>query len=103
MSSSPNRETEKGKSLNSSESSKEERKSNEEKRSSKPTSGSLLGLFQSEYFNVHMLFQYLFKSQQEGVTQYLIDKLYNESVVNLDYYLPQIWYDHYCYDLFLLF
>ena len=39
-----------------------------------------------------MLFRYLYKSTQEGVIGYLVNKLYNEPVENIDYYLPQLWY-----------
>jgi hypothetical protein len=54
----------------------------------KKADGSLLDLFQSEFFTIHMLFKYLFKSQQEGVIEYLVHKLYHESAQNIDFYLP---------------
>ena len=42
--------------------------------------GSLLGLFNSEYFNIHMLFTHLYKAsldEKEGVIDHLVNKLYN--------------------------
>ena len=54
--------------------------------------GSLLRLFQSEYFNIHMLFGYLLKKNELGVIDYLVNELYSESLDDLDFYLPQLCY-----------
>jgi len=60
-------------------------------RKSKKQDGSLLQLFQSEFFNVHMLFRYLFEKQEEGVIAYLVNRLYAEPRKHIDFYLPQLW------------
>jgi hypothetical protein len=35
-----------------------------------------------------MLFRYLLRKEEEGVIQFLIDKLYEEPIEHIDYYLP---------------
>ena len=50
--------------------------------------GSLLNLFKSEFFNVHMLIKYLFTHDNEGTIDYLINVLYKEEIYFIDFYLP---------------
>lgn len=55
--------------------------------------GSLLRLFQSEYFTISMLIYYLNKKfQNEGINSYLVNKLYSISNDDIDFYLTQLWY-----------
>ena len=54
--------------------------------------GSLLKLFQSPYFDIHMLMKYLETREEPGVIIYLINKLFDTSTEYLDLYLPQICY-----------
>ena len=58
----------------------------------KNNEGSLLKLFQCQYFNIHMLMKYLEIKEQPGVVIYLINKLFDTSTENLDLYLPQLCY-----------
>ena len=58
----------------------------------KNNEGSLLKLFQCQYFDIHMLMKYLETKEQPGVIIYLINKLFDTSTENLDLYLPQICY-----------
>jgi hypothetical protein len=58
----------------------------------KNNEGSLLKLFQCQYFNIHMLMKYLEIKEQPGVIIYLINKLFDTSTENLDLYLPQLCY-----------
>lgn len=54
--------------------------------------GSLLRLFQSEYFSVSMLILYLRKFfDNKGIHDYLINRLYSYSDSELEFYLPQLW------------
>lgn len=54
--------------------------------------GSLLRLFQSEYFSVSMLILYLRKFfDNKGIHDYLINRLYTYSDSELEFYLPQLW------------
>lgn len=54
--------------------------------------GSLLRLFQSEYFSVSMLILYLRKFfNNKGIHDYLINRLYSYSDSELEFYLPQLW------------
>lgn len=53
--------------------------------------GGLIGLINSEFFTVHMLMGYLHRKDKEGVTDFLINKLYDESIANIDFYIPQLW------------
>jgi hypothetical protein len=53
--------------------------------------GSLLQLFNSEFFNIHMLFTHLYKAlheEKEGVLDHLINRLYTEDINLIDFYLP---------------
>ena len=59
-----------------------------QRKSTLTKDGSLLSLFKSEFFTIHMLFKYLSQAQQEGVVEYLVNKLYSERITNIDYYLP---------------
>ena len=55
--------------------------------------GSLLLLFQSELFSLDMLILYLNKKFNEvGIRDFLINKLYNLSDQEVDFYLPEIWF-----------
>ena len=54
--------------------------------------GSLLRLFQSEYFTISMLIYYLNKKfKNEGINSYLVNKLYSISNDDIDFYLTQLW------------
>ena len=57
----------------------------------KPKIGSLLGLFQSEYFILDMNMIYLNKRMEEGIHLYLVNKLYTWPDFEIDFYLPQLW------------
>jgi len=57
----------------------------------KPSSGSLLNLFKSEFFDIHMTINYLYKYEAQGIQDYLINKLYEEKIRFVDFYLPQFW------------
>lgn len=54
--------------------------------------GSLLRLFKSDFFNVHLLITHLLRSKNEGTIDYLINELYTESLEDIDFYMPQLWY-----------
>ncbi len=55
--------------------------------------GSLLRLFQSEYFNLPMLLKYLNKYfSRKGVHDYLINQLYTKSIYSVDFFTPQLWF-----------
>ena len=55
--------------------------------------GSLLKLFQSEYFTLSMLMFYLKKFfDNKGIHDYLINQLYTYSEQDIEFYLPQIWF-----------
>eukprot|EP00347_Sterkiella_histriomuscorum_P005051 403358089 len=58
----------------------------------KKQDGSLLDLFNSEFFNIHMLMGYLFRKDSEGIIDTLINKLYSEDLSNIDFYIPQLCY-----------
>ena len=62
-----------------------------QRKSTLTKDGSLLSLFKSEFFTIHMLFRYLSQASQEGVVEYLVNKLYSEQITNIDYYIPQLW------------
>ena len=58
----------------------------------KPSNGSLVDLFQSEFFDIHMTINYLYKREAQGIQDYLINnKLYQEKISFVDFYLPQFW------------
>ncbi|CAJ1355564.1 unnamed protein product [Effrenium voratum] len=52
--------------------------------------GSLLRLFQSEYFDAHLHMHYLLRMEQSGVQDYLVNELYKMTDDDVDYYLPQL-------------
>jgi len=55
--------------------------------------GSLLRLFQSEYFTVSMLILYLRKNfENKGIHDYLINRLYIYKDPEIEFYLPQLWF-----------
>lgn len=55
--------------------------------------GSLLLLFQSEFFTLDMLILYLYrKFAESGIRDFLINKLYNRPITEIDFYMPQIWF-----------
>jgi len=49
---------------------------------------SLKEMFNCKYFNVHMHISYLAREDHEEVIQYLVDRLKQETISNLDLYLP---------------
>lgn len=54
--------------------------------------GSLLRLFKSELFTIHMIVEYLYRRREQGIQDFLISsKLYNESITGVDFYMPQLW------------
>ena len=54
--------------------------------------GSLLKLFSSEYFTLDMAISYLYKKRnEEGVHNFLVNKLYNYSDYEISFYIPQLW------------
>eukprot|EP00930_Biecheleria_cincta_P068779 TRINITY_DN56615_c0_g1_i1.p1 TRINITY_DN56615_c0_g1~~TRINITY_DN56615_c0_g1_i1.p1 ORF type:complete len:894 (+),score=203.41 TRINITY_DN56615_c0_g1_i1:116-2797(+) len=52
--------------------------------------GSLLRLFQSEYFDAHLHMHYLLRMEQSGVQDYLVNELYKMTDDDIDFYLPQL-------------
>eukprot|EP00439_Symbiodinium_sp_Y106_P012104 s5132_g1.t2 len=52
--------------------------------------GSLLRLFQSEYFDAHLHMHYLLRMEQSGVQDYLVNELYKMTDDDVDFYLPQL-------------
>ena len=55
--------------------------------------GSLLRLFQSEYFTPSMHILYLKKYfENKGIQDYLINQLYAVPDQKLEFYLPQLWF-----------
>mmetsp|Transcript_92543 Transcript_92543/g.167164 ORF Transcript_92543/g.167164 Transcript_92543/m.167164 type:complete len:316 (+) Transcript_92543:47-994(+) len=52
--------------------------------------GSLLRLFQSEYFDAHLHMTYLLRMEQSGVQDYLVNELYKMTDDDIDFYLPQL-------------
>jgi len=50
----------------------------------------LLRLFYSDLFDASMALQYLFKSRDSGILQFLGNRLFDLSKVDLDFYLPQL-------------
>ena len=54
--------------------------------------GSLLGLFKSDFFNVHMLVEYLHKHRGTGTIDYLVNVFYKEDMEDIDFYMPQLCY-----------
>ena len=61
----------------------------------KKTDGSLLDMFESPLFDVHMLMRYLHSLNRANLLQYLMNKLWKEhrnDTSILDFYLPQLCY-----------
>lgn len=59
----------------------------------KQKEGSLLELFESPLFDIHMLFKYLHTQSRPNVIEYLTNKMYREyrkDIKILDFYLPQL-------------
>lgn len=52
--------------------------------------GSLLRLFQSEFFDAYLHMHYLFRMEQPGVQDYLVNELYQMQDDDIDFYLPQL-------------
>lgn len=52
--------------------------------------GSLLRLFQSEYFDAQLHMHYLFNMDNVGVHDYLVNELYKMADDDIDFYLPQL-------------
>lgn len=52
--------------------------------------GSLLRLFKSDFFNVHLLVTHLLRSKNEGTMDYLVNELYTENLEDIDFYMPQL-------------
>ena len=50
----------------------------------------LLRLFYSELFDASMALQYLFKSRDSGILQFLGNRLFDLSPLELDFFLPQL-------------
>lgn len=55
-----------------------------------PCESGLLRLFYSDLFDASMALQYLFKSRDSGILQFLGNRLFDLSKVDLDFYLPQL-------------
>lgn len=56
--------------------------------------GSLLMLFQSEFFTTDMAMMYLNKKFHEtGVRDFLINKFHIINENEMDFYLPEIWFE----------
>lgn len=55
-----------------------------------PCESGLLRLFYSDLFDASMALQYLFKSRDSGILQFLGNRLFELSKVDLDFYLPQL-------------
>ena len=71
-----------------------------EKENKSINMGSLLRLFKSEFFDSYILVSYLFKYQQAGVHDYLCNELYKLSDIDVEFYLPQLWF--FLYSFFFL-
>eukprot|EP00747_Dinoflagellata_sp_TGD_P209481 gnl/TRDRNA2_/TRDRNA2_82874_c0_seq1.p1 gnl/TRDRNA2_/TRDRNA2_82874_c0~~gnl/TRDRNA2_/TRDRNA2_82874_c0_seq1.p1 ORF type:complete len:711 (-),score=143.33 gnl/TRDRNA2_/TRDRNA2_82874_c0_seq1:128-2260(-) len=52
--------------------------------------GSLMRLFQSEFFDAHLHMHYLLRMEQQGVQDYLVNELYKMTDDDVDFYLPQL-------------
>jgi len=55
-----------------------------------PCASGLLRLFYSELFDAAMAVQYLFKSRDPGILQFLGNRLFELNPTDLDFYLPQL-------------
>jgi hypothetical protein len=59
----------------------------------KTKDGSLLDLFESPLFDIHMFLRYLHTQNKPHIIEYLMNKMYMEyrhDVKILDFYLPQL-------------
>ena len=54
--------------------------------------GSLLRLFKSDYFNIHLCIEYLQKYTNPGIIDYLVNTLYGEDLDDIDFYVTQLVY-----------
>lgn len=56
------------------------------------TCGSLYSLFNSQYFDMNFILYYLEKNDDVGITDMLINKIYERFVNDSVFYIPQLWY-----------
>jgi len=61
-----------------------------EQKPAVPCESGLLRLFYSELFDASMAVQYLFKSRDAGILQFLGNRLFELDPQDLDFYLPQL-------------
>lgn len=66
------------------------RSSSESSKQKGTNTGSLLRLFQSEFFDVHLHMHYLLSMKSGGVQDYLVNALYKMPDEDVDFYLPQL-------------
>lgn len=57
----------------------------------RPSGGMLLRLFQSECFDSYLHLYYLFKREESGIHDYLVNLLYRRRDEEVHFYLPQLW------------
>lgn len=58
----------------------------------KENRGSLLGMFSSQYFTIDLALTYLYKKRKEaGIHDFLVNKLYEYTDYEIDFYIPQLW------------
>ena len=60
----------------------------------KKKDSSLLDMFESPVFDIHMIFKYLQTQNKTNIIEYLMNKMFREyrnDVKMLDFYLPQLW------------
>ncbi len=54
--------------------------------------GSLLKLFSSPYFTLDMALTYLYRKRKEqGIHDFLVNKLYTYKDYEIDFYVAQLW------------
>ena len=53
---------------------------------------SLTKMLQSELFDMKLAMQYLFNKKHEGIQCFLINRLYTMPLHEIEFYLPQLWY-----------
>lgn len=56
-----------------------------------PFLGSLLELFYSNQFNIHLLIYYLDRREEQGIIDTLINLMYDRYINESFFYLPQLW------------
>jgi hypothetical protein len=56
-----------------------------------PFLGSLLELFNSSQFSIHMLIYYLDRREEQGIIDTLINLMYKRYINESFFYLPQLW------------